>query len=259
MKRLSFTLIIINFFLFQTMNAQIFTSVIDETALQFKVKQVDEFFDRFNYVIDYKGDAPIDVADREARRKNFLTLLNLDKFSKNNKNLDSIANEFVNYIIENDVKIHYEDSSWCAEAKGTLVFEGKKYDVTLYLKTEQIRDVMYKWVVSEIESPLFNQFSKKTEGSITISPAEHGIGFMTVPETFNLNNYVVGTTFVKGYQRNNLTVFDFLMTTGKIKMSHITKVVYHFNLSEFDFDVERIERTEGYNQGWLINNIKKHI
>lgn len=236
-------------------SAQIFTTVIDETALQFRVKQIDEFFTRFNYETDYKGDVPKAPSDREEHRKNLLTLVNLDKFKNKEGVFDSTLTRFVDYVIDKNIKINYQDTIWEAEVIGSLMFEGKKYDAIFTLKTEKVKDVIYKWVVTGIKSSLFKNFPDKPQSTITISPAEHGIGFMTIPETFNLNKSAVGTAFKRGYQRNNLVVFDYLMSSGKIKMSTITKVLFHFHLKDIDFDVERIEKYHNYNQGWLINSI----
>ena len=259
MKLFKYLLSVVLLLSFQNMEAQIFTNVIDETALQFRVKQIDEFFVRFNYETDYKGEKPKLPYSREEHKKNLLTLLNIEKFTNANHQLDSIASKFVDHIIDDSIQIHYEDTTWFSEARGSLVYNGKIRDVTVILKTERIKDVMYKWVVKDIQSSLFSPFPKEPKDSITISPAEHGIGFMTIPETFNLNKASVGTSFAKGYQRHNLIIFDFLMATGKIKMNAITKVIFHFQLKDFDFDVERIEKDTGYNQGWLINKIRKKI
>ena len=250
-----FLLFVVSLLLHQSVNAQIFTTIIDENALQFRVKQIDEFFTRFNYETDYKGDKPEKPSDKEEQKKNMLTLFNLDRFSNEKHEVDSTVNHFIDYLIDNKVKIHYEDSTWNAEAKSSFVYEGKKYDVVFTLKPERIKGVMFKWVIIDIQSPLFALFPKESKDTITISPAEHGIGFMTLPETINLNKMAVGTAYAIGYQRSNLPVFDYLAASGKIKMNAVTRVVYHFHLKDADFDVERIEKEDSYNQGWLIDKL----
>lgn len=253
--KIKFLLLAISFLLQQNMKAQIFTTVIDENALQFRVKQIDEFFVRFNYETDYKGDKPTNPSDKEEQKRNMLTLFNLDKFSNEKHEIDSTVNNFIDYLIDKKIKIHYEDSTWNAEAKSSFVYEGKKYDAIFILKPERIKDVMFKWVITDIQSPLFAQYPKTPQDTIIISPAEHGIGFMTLPETINLNKASVGTAYAKGYHRSNLPVFDYLVASGKIKMNAVTKVIYHFHLKDADFDVERIEKDNSYNQGWLINKL----
>ena len=221
------------------------------------MKQIDEFFTRFNLETNYKGETIKDSHKKEEYKKNLLTLLNLEKFYSNNQ-IDSIANNFIDYIIENDIKIHYEDTTWYAKVLCSFDYEGKKYEATLKLNTEKIQGFRYKWVIADIDSPFFKNYPIIPEDSIIISPADHGIGFITLPETLNLNNTAVSTTFSKGYSRNYLFIFDYLMTRNKIKIKSIKKVIYHFEVKNYSFDVERIEKNDGYNQGWLINNIKHH-
>lgn len=233
----------------------IFSTYIDETALEFRVKQIDEFMQRFNYETDYKGDAPANPNDKADRKKNMLTLFNLDKFSKQNNEIDSVAESFLDYIIDNNITLHYEDTTWYAKAKCSLTYEGRQHDAILTLKTERVKDVIFKWVIVDISSPLFKQFPTEMKDSVTISPAEHGISFITIPGTLNLNKSSVGSTFANGYYRSNLCVFDFLMATGKLKVNIIKQVTFHFKLPEAEFDVELIEKEKSYNQGWLINNL----
>lgn len=240
----------------QQMPAQIMTTVIDETALQFRVKQIDEFFTRFNFETDYKGDKPLSDTIKEERVKNMLTLFNLDKYKNPKNEIDSVVYQLIDYVIDNETSIHYEDSTWYAEAFGSVVFEGKKQPFTYVLKPEQIEKMMYHWVISDVHSPLFSSFEDLQNGKITLSPAEHGVAFMSVPETLNLNADKVGTCFAKGYERNNLPIFDFLMFTKKLKVDPITKVIFHFKLGDYTFSVERIEKEQSYNQGWLINDIQ---
>ena len=252
-RKLSFITVLIVYTL--SIHSVIYSTFIDETALKFRVKQIDEFFMRFNYEIDYKGDVPNDTTNREERKKNMLTVFNLERFQSQNS-LDSTANAFVDYVIDNHLAIHYEDTTWFAEASGSLTYAGKSYPVTFILKTERERDVVFKWVVSDIHSTLFDSFSSISDNSITISPADHGISFMSLPETFNLNKTIVGTAFAKGYKRSNLVVYDYLMATGKVKQNLITNVKYHFHLGEAYFTVEKIDKEKEYNQGWLINELK---
>lgn len=254
--RKPFYLISVLFLLsFHQVSAQIFTTIIDENALRFRVKQIDEFFERFNYETDYNGDKPKDPKNVEEHKKSFLTIVNLDRFINDKQEIDTTLTRFVDYVINDSVQIHYQDTTWNAEVNCFVKFEGKKYDTSFILKTEEIEKYIFKWVIADVQSELFDSYPNEPKASIIISPAEHGIGFITLPETLNLNNESVGSTFKKGYKRSNLAVFDFLMSNGKVIVDTITKVAFHFHLEEADFDVEHIEKENSYNQGWLINNI----
>lgn len=237
--------------------SQIFTTVIDETALQFRVKQVDEFFQRFNYEVTYTGEQPSDGRNSETGRKNLMTLFNMDKFMDEKHKPNTMMQEFMEYVLAKDVKLHYEDTTWCAEVKTSIICEGKKYNATLTLKTERVKDVIFQWVITDVSSPLFTCFPTKPKGHLSISPASHGTGFISLPESVNLNKTAVATALPQGYKRSVLSAFDYLFASGKAKLGPVTNVVYRFNIGKYAFIVEHIEKAKGYNQGWLINSIKK--
>ena len=242
--------------------AQIFTQVIDEEELQFKVKLIDEFFQRFNYETDYKGNPIIGQkdsisSDSVVKRKNLMTLFNLDTFMNDKKELDSISSGFLDYVMSHNKRIHYADTTWCAEAIASVVINKKSYPISIFLQTEHVKDVIYKWVITDIESPLFSQFEDSVETNVAILPGAHGSSFITLPETVNLNAHSVKALFHKGYKPSTLSVFGFLVSCGMMKLKQVTKVTYHFRIDEYKFKVERFEKKNSYNKGWLISEIIK--
>ncbi len=240
--------------------AQIFTQVIDEQELQFKVKQIDEFFRRFNYETDYKGDSTDSTSsDSILKRKNLMTLFNLEKFAdKSGKKLDSIASAFLDYICDNNIRINYTDTTWRAEATSSLTFNGKSYPLEISLRTEQVKGVIYKWVICDVASPLFSALQDSINKAVSISPNAHGTSFMTVPDAVNLNSESVRAMFHKGYKPCSLCVFEWLIASGRTRIGHVTKVTYRFRLHEYSFTVERFENRKSYNKGWLISDIIKN-
>lgn len=240
-------------------NAQVFTNGIDERELILKVKQVDEFMQRFNYEVDSNGEAPEKASDKEARKKNMLTIANLDVFGNAKHEPDSLLNAFLDYVVESNQRLHYEDTTWMAEATSSVLYAGKKYPLTFLLRTERVKDVIFKWAIAKVESPLFKCLGDTLKAHPSISPADHGIGFMTLPETLNLNKQSVRSFFSKGYRPDARVVFEYMVASGLLKVQAVTKVVYHFHLPKADFTVERIEKPNSYNQGWLINSIQLHL
>ena len=242
--------------------AQIFTQVVDEQELQFKVKLIDEFFRRFNYETDYAGNpiaAPTDSVplDTVAKRNNLAMLLNHDIFMNDSTGLNAISTDFLNYVIKHNKQIHYTDTTWYAEAISSVAMDGKTYPINIYLRTEQVKDVIYKWVITDVESPLFASLVDSVETKVSIMPGAHGSSFITLPETVNLNAKSVKSLFYKDYVPCTLTMFDFIVSTGKAKLKHVTKVIYHFNIDDYEFVVERLEKEKSYNSGWLISKIVK--
>lgn len=264
MKKLYFMYFLIFFFSFPSIKgeAQVLSTFIDEKELEFKVKQIDEFFKRFNYETDYKGEeislkSDSTQSDSILKRKNIMTLLNIDKFMNKNHKLDSISTELIDYIIENKEKIHYTDTNWYAEITISAIFQDKKYPLTLKLKTECRKEHAYKWSIYDVKSPIFNCINKPSQDSIFIFPGVHGTAFMTLPSFINLNHKSIKNLFFEKYQTNYLSIFGYLIATGELKLQTVTNVRYHFHLGKYRFTVEKIEKNKSYNKGWLINNIEK--
>lgn len=244
--------------------AQIFTQVIDEQELQFKVKLIDEFFSRFNYETDYKGEPVTLHADSVAldsmmKRDNIKTLLNLDTFADSNYKLDSVAAGFVDYVIANNKQIHYADTTWYAVAKASVMMDKKSYPIDITLQTEHVDGTIYKWVIRDIDTPALAAISDSIANSISIFPGAHGSSFMTLPETINMNAEKVQSLFHKDYKPDALSVFAYLVSTGKMKMQPVTKVKYRFDIGDYIFWVERFEKADSYNKGWLISNIIRNL
>lgn len=233
-----------------------FPHVFDETELQFKVVQIDEFMRRFNYDAAYDGSKPLEKNDtlyEKERLKNMSTLFNLAKFGSKQTILDSLSMELFRYVIDNNIRLDYKDSSWYAKVDINAIYNQKKQTVTLYLHPEQIKDNEYKWVIFDVKSSLFKMESGKD--SLLILPSEHGIGFVSLPEKIKLRPRAVNTLFYKGYKYDPLIVFHFLISNQIMKVSTVREVVFHYDLPAYSFDVERIERDKTYNKGWLINSI----
>lgn len=241
---------------FKGYSQDLFPHVFDETELKFKVVQIDEFMTRFNYDKAYDGSTPLEKCDSlylNERLKNMATLFNLDKFGTEQGILDSLSLSLCNYVIENDIRLDYRESSWYAKVDVGVTFTQKKQSVSLYLHPEQIKENEYKWVIGDVDSSIISK--EETKDSLLIFPSEHGISFVSLPEKIKLKPKAVNTLFCKDYKYDNLSVFDFLISNQLCKIGNVQKVVFHFDLPDYSFDVERIERDNDYNQGWLVNSI----
>lgn len=253
-------MIIFALFMYHSAFAQFATTYIDELELQFKVKQIDEFMQRFNYDITYNGKKPIANKDsikyKEDRVKNMLTLFNLDKFMRKDKKPTKLASDFLEYAISNNYRLNYADSTWTANVKCWGTYLGQKTAITLHLNVEQIKGVEYKWVITSVSGKMFEPLKEAKDSSLFISPAEHGIGFMSLATTLNTNATSINSYGSKSYQADYMSIFNFLIATKALKLNSIEKVSYHYIIGKYNFDVERIEKQKSYNKGWLINNIK---
>lgn len=245
---------------FSVIDAQIFTTVIDEQALQMRVKQIDEFFSRFNYECDFLGkevsrDTSL-INNLERRKNTLIALLNFDRYYKNN-NIDSVAGEFIDFVIKENKRIAYTDTNWYAEVSSSFTMNGKKYPLTFILHTEQLKDVIYKWVIADVRCEQFDFLNDSINSQLSIFPGAHGASFISVPDAINLNTSNVRSFFRKDYKPDRLSLFEEFVRKRQIKIGSITKVAYKFNLGKYKFTVEHIEKGDSYNNGWLVNEIVK--
>lgn len=226
----------------------------DETNLELKVKQIDEFMKRFNFEINYDGSIPASSATIDDRLGQMYTVFHLKEFMNDNQP-DSVMTNLCKYVIDNNLKLRYEDDNWMAQVVCNAVMGKKSQNVSLFMQPEQIRDVLYKWVLIDMDADFMQPFNSSPRDSLFISPADHGISFITLPRIINLNVTDVNTVFKKGWTPDRLSVFNYLIASKKLRLTSVSKVVYHWNLGDYSFDVERFEGEDSPNQGWLISKI----
>lgn len=229
--------------------------VIDETQLQFRVKQVDEFMRRFNFDTLYDGSKPVDTVSLDERLKNMYTVFRLENFKSDDGTPNKLMTDFCTYIVKNNLRLEYEDNNWMAEVVCDAKMDGKRHKISLLLQTEHIKDVLYKWVLVDAKADFMDNLSTVSKDSLFISPAEHGIGFITLPSIINLSVSDVNTVFKKDWIPDRLSVFSYLVSSKKLSLLAVDKVIYHWTLGDYSFDVERFEGENSSNQGWLVSKI----
>lgn len=240
-------------------HAQFAYAVIDENELQYKVKQIDEFMQRFNHEILPDGSR-VTSGDKEefnaGRRRNLAILFNHDKFAANDSTLTPEAEKFVDYVIDNTLTINYADTTWRAILTCDALHNAKKSTVTLTLRVEKVAEAEYKWVIADAAGKLFDVLPDTVAKPLSISPAEHGIGFFTLPRTIEAEPKAVSTLDYAGHRNDRLSIFNYLVATRTLRLTSVRSVMYRYRVGKYTFDVERIEKPGSYNKGWLINNIQ---
>lgn len=230
-------------------------SVFDESTLELKVKQIDEFMHRLNFDTLPNGKAPADSMTVKDRLNNMYTVFRYENFVSDSDAPDSLITNFCNYVINNNLRLNYEDNNWTAEVICDARMDKKPVKISLLLQTENIRDVLYKWVLVNVSADFLKPLTSEPKDSLFISPAEHGISFITLPRIINLSVADVNTVFKKGWSPDPLSVFNYLISTKKLVLNSVDKVIYHWTLGEYSFDVERFEGEDSSNQGWLVSRI----
>ena len=123
-------------------NAQMLLLDNDFENFDYNVKLIDEFILRFNLkklmVKPHQSD--------QYRRDNRILLFDKNYYLANSNEM----NEFLNSIEEQNTILSFYDSTWYAIADCTVTYKGTKDKISLKLRTEKIRDDIYKWSSKDI-------------------------------------------------------------------------------------------------------------
>ncbi len=237
---------------------QLIVVPIDELPLQMRVKQVDEFMARFNFEESIEGNLIENLTDTVLRTRYLYSLFDRDCFQPITDTLKEEITQFIEKIIADDIHLCYEDTTWIAELICKVGYNGKSYILSLFLKPEQIREFEYKWVIVDVKGDLLNIEVANKEQNGMFSPAEHEIGFMSLPSTINQNSKNIAQYSFLGFHQDRLSAFNALIYLGLLKMHTVQSVDLHFyTVPDYIFTVSRVEKSDSYNTGWLITSLKK--
>lgn len=227
MRTLLYTVLLCFALPFTVSSQTFFSGPIKEDLLKGRVKQVEEFMARFNYEEDWEGKQVKEKSNPLLRAKYIHTLFDYSRFRQKGGKLTPLAEQFIQDVVSHRYLIHYTDTSWRAKVKCKAKLCGRSTALTLYLRTQQVAPYEYRWVVADAESPLF-QNTKDSIPPLKISPVEHELGFTGLLS----------------------------LTSPKLQVTLIEDVSYQFhNIPGYSFSIERIERKESYNTGWLITSL----
>lgn len=223
---------------------------LDQRDYKIKVKQLDEFMQRFNL-----HDSPEMFRNKDTLVQKMYCLTALFDFNVV-KTRQKEVREFVTSIISNDTKISYTDTTWCAKAECNALYKGKNVTVTLELVTEHVKDFIYKWVIKGASGDVLNLSSVKQNHSMAISPVDNEVNFIslkhiTTTESKNILNYKS-----KNEKTDGLSVFLALVHSGALSIKNVQQLEYVFNIKDYQFTVHNFVR-DAMNSGLLISDFKK--
>jgi len=242
-------------------NQQIGQVVYDESLFYAEVKQVNQFFRRFNNEenamgVRYADKAP-EFRNNELRKPFLVSLFDRQGFSIPTETRDAFLKE-----VTNDKKPLYLDffgDRWYAELTTTFLWNGEQRTILLYLKIESEHQG-YKWVISNVEVPefdkLYREVNEEERIGIFLHPMSHEIDFMNVSNAFQDVDKIgcyIGTNF----KPNHLSLFIDAMRKQNISFVSVNHVKFHFlQLDGWWFEINYLNRSD-VNSGWLITNMLK--
>ena len=235
-----------------------------EKHFVYEVKQIDEFFERFNndsnaYIRKVYNTYHVKFKlDRNALIKSL--------FNYETQSWDSATiNSFVDLVTNPDkpLRLDFYHGNWFAEANCTFQYNSSTIQIPIILRISTNEDGGAKWVIAAIKPSALKQEAVVTE-IITnknknkfINPESHANNFIELQRVFedknNLANYVDANFF----ERKNSIAFYNALVKSKISFITVKDIRYHYlQIDEWIFTVEYFSR-DALNSGWLINSMKR--
>lgn len=232
----------------------------DDGRFAASTKQVNQFFRRFNGEESKEGNIRYYPEDENYRdrnlRRNFINIL----FDNETSDIPvELKREFINHSTSESYPqyLRFHGGDWFAEATTVFNFEGKKYDVTLFLKL-QPEGLGYEWVIENVIFEPFRQAFDKPKGNDKkfLHPLSHELGFMNLRKAIQDNPKPESYT-PKEFKPEYLTLFIYEIKKGRLKFETVKEVKYHFfQIDKWYFELSQFNRP-GFNTGWLISNLVK--
>lgn len=224
----------------------------DETW-SLKVKQIDDFVDRFNNELNFISNGNIikNKLPPETRSKLLSSLI----YSENVKNTE-LVNEFVNLVDAEGYYLKFGDDDIKCILSVASLFNEKQFNFDFHLKIEKLNDGSMKWVIVDVNSTSYPWNSIAQNPQKFINPSNHNLRFSNLFRIINGENDIQGV-FEESFELDNLSIIIHEIMRGNMAIKSITDVNYSFSILEKYKVLVSYFDTSGKQSGWLISNIEK--
>lgn len=221
-----------------------------DTEWNFKVKQLEDFFNRFNNRLTYQqNDQKLSFEfSEDSYRQLLMTTIESQDTLLTKKFIDQII------IFQKSNQLSFLDSGWYAEAQIDFSYLEKKNQINLILKVVEADSIGHSWGIcgiKKITAPLYEYTANPDK---FINPANHNLRFSNLRLLFD-GKSDFGGLLSHPLEINQESLFLFLAGTGQLKFNQVKSLRYHFTqFPDYIFVVENFDRT-GIKSGWLISDI----
>lgn len=216
----------------------------------FKVKQIDDFINRFNNQISYqqnKQSLSFQLREEEYRR----LLQNMLEGPEG-----EMADQFISKVIEfnQSDKLSFLDSGWYAETEIQVGYEGMTLFVPMVLSIVKDSSVGHKWAISAIGLPKTKIWTLGFNEEKFINPANHSLRFSDFEYLIDGEGDFTNL-LSSDLEIDQRSIFLFFAASGKFDSITTTGIRYHFlQFPNYVFVVDNFDR-ESPKSGWLISEI----
>ena len=234
-----------------------------EKHFVYEVKQIDEFFERFN-----DDSSSFIRREYESYHKKFnLTREQLVRslFNYETHNWDSsLIDEFVQAAVNMNKPqlLDFYGNDWFAEANCKFEYNGSVIEIPIILRIEADARKRSKWMIAAIKHNSIKQEVQVTlapdsmKKNKFITPASHASNFIELARAFEDKEHL-SDYFEEGFfKRANAIGFYNALLKNQIRFVAVKDIKYHYlQVDAWIFTVENFQR-KALNSGWLINQLK---
>ena len=217
----------------------------------YNVKQIDEFILRFN--LKELLIQPDQSASYE--RDNRILLFDKNYYLDNSEYL----NDFLSSIEKEHTVLSFYDSTWYAIADCNVTFQGKKDKITLILRTEQVKDDIYKWSIMDAKGDMLELTPRTQSDQLRLFPTDNEVNFIALRSVTTSNAPNITLYSENKHINDRLSVFNCLVYNKLLKINNVQTLSYCFTqVKGYKFFVKNFSRDEK-NAGWLIFDVQKEV
>jgi hypothetical protein len=230
----------------------------------YEVKQIDEFFERFNddsssFIRKVYKDRHIAYSPTRAK-----LIRSLFNYQNPAWDKDTI-NRFIEQVTDagHPLLLNFYGDDWYAEATCLFQYNNAVIEIPLIMKIET-ENGGSRWVIAAVKpNSLKEDVTEIRIGGIPehhsrfINPVSHGTNFIELARVFHDRSHLSEYCDSLFFNRRQSITFYEAIQQNRIQFIRVSHIRYHYlQASPWIFTVEYFERKE-LNTGWLINSLEE--
>jgi hypothetical protein len=240
------------------------TQKTNEEIFLARIKQFNEFLDRFNYKTDFNGNQVDSVFKRKMPRGKFLNsifdlkdkriLSGVDSYSKSYIDLKSA---FIDEVLAGGRKINKYSPNIIAEARSRIVYKNAPQTISIFLSQEIIGENKVKWVILDVKGDIMNFLKADTAYVRFIPPTSNETDFINLKRALEDSDHLQYYAS-RDFRFDPVSVFFYCINSKLIRFEYVEQVIYHIlDIPGWCIKVRDFNRNE-LNSGWLISDVGKN-
>lgn len=216
-----------------------------------KVKQLDDFVDRFNNKLNYTQSRTI-VKNELAPDQRKAVLASL--FNPSLVSGQELVSEFIKKVDSLGYQIIFGQTNIISRLGVTSIYKEKPFNFELQMIIESEPDGSMKWVIVDTFSPKYPWSTIEPNPNKFINPSNHNLRFSSLSKLINDGNDIQGI-FTKDFKLDDFSILVHEILEGNLEIKGIKDLTYQlYILDEYQLIVKYLE---GGNKisGWLISEI----